>query len=447
MAQTAPSPRSLDQFFTRSATAEACLALLAARLPDFAPDLYVEPAAGDGAFLERLPEPRFGLDIAPSAPGMETGDFLQWTPDESLKSVAVVGNPPFGRNAATAIAFFNHAAGFAEVIAMILPASVMKGSMQDRLDPNFHLVDELPLLAEPFRVGETLCQVNTVFQIWRRESFTRPRSIRATGHADFRFVTTAAEADFVVRRVGARAGVILPRPEGAASLSGYSPSSNLFVKAMGLDPKDLEARFGKLDFAEVRQRVAANPSVSKTDIVALYEAQMDLERIAQAAAQEVPVHDGRSFSPHLVQPARAKEGDLIAMIVHHGRSDADGAVPLEAVEFRRLYNSSFVPVLHTALRGPRRRQVKQLLEDLFARRGPWRRARAPHHTTSILFHDAILHLGPPGVSGPAMDIEMAPCGQSNQHRATRVRHYQALARSWLETTRWRHMRALARGVP
>lgn len=447
MAQTAPSPRSLDQFFTRSATAETCLALLAARLPDLAPDLYVEPAAGDGAFLERLPEPRFGLDIAPSAPGMETGDFLNWLPDESLESIAVVGNPPFGRNAAKAIAFFNHAAGFAEVIALILPASLMKGSMQDRLDPQFHLVDELPLPAEPFRVGERLCQVNTVFQIWRRESFIRPKSVRSTEHDDFRFVATAAEADFVVRRVGARAGALLPRPEGAAGLSGYSPSSNLFVQATGLDPKDLEARFGKLDFAEVRQRVAANPSVSKTDIVALYEVQMELERIAEAAAQDVPVHGGRSFSPHLVPPARAKEGDLVAMIVHHGRSDDDGAVPLEAVDFRRLYDLSFVPVLHTALRGPRRRQAKQLLEDLFARRGPWRHTRAPHHTTSILFHDAILHLGPPGVSGAAMEVEMAPCGQSTEARAARARHYQTLTHSWLGTGQRHRMRALARGSP
>ncbi|MBD3623926.1 MAG: SAM-dependent methyltransferase [Rhodobacteraceae bacterium] len=283
MAQTTPSSSnfSLDQFFTRPDTAETCIAMLAARLPDLSPDLYVEPAAGDGAFLDRLPQPRFGLDIVPSGPGMETGDFLEWVPDDRHQTIAVVGNPPFGRNAAKAIAFFNHAARFAKVIAMILPASLMKGSMQDRLDPNFHLIDELPLPAEPFRVGETLRPVNTVFQIWRREPSLRAKSVRKTRHADFSFVNTASDADFVLRRVGARAGAILPRPENGRDTPGYSPSSNYFVKAVDLEPKVLEARFGELDFGDVRQRVAANPSVSKTDIVTLYEAQLDLERIAK----------------------------------------------------------------------------------------------------------------------------------------------------------------------
>jgi len=78
MAKTPSSTpnNSLDKFYTRPETAEACLALLAARLPGFRADLFVEPSAGDGVFLERLPEPCFGIDIAPAASGIDTGDYL-----------------------------------------------------------------------------------------------------------------------------------------------------------------------------------------------------------------------------------------------------------------------------------------------------------------------------------------------------------------------------------
>jgi hypothetical protein len=312
MAQTtfSPSSTSLDKFYTRPETAEACLALLAARLPEFRADLFVEPSAGDGVFLERLPKPSYGIDIAPAAPGIDAGDYLAWVPDENVGAVAVVGNPPFGKNGAKAIAWFNHSARYAEVIAMIMPASLMKGSMRDRLNDRFHLIDEMPLLAEPFRVGAALHQVNAVFQIWKRGETRRPKSVRKTTHPDFRFVASAIGADCVIRRVGGRAGQILPPIDGATDSRGYSPSSNLFVKAESVDPKALEARLNSLDFTDVRECVAANPSVSKSDIVALYQAQLDLERSSvtarpNAADAEAPLPP-LSFAEH----ARAAEGDI-----------------------------------------------------------------------------------------------------------------------------------------
>lgn len=448
MAQTTPSSfdRSLDQFYTRPDTAETCLALLAARLPDLSPDLYVEPAAGDGAFFERLPQPRFGLDIAPSAPGVETGDFLQWIPDEGHETIAVVGNPPFGRNAAKAIAFFNHASRFAEVIAMILPASLMKGTMQDRLDPNFHLVDELPLPAEPFRVGEKLRPVNTVFQIWRREPSPRGKTVRKTGHADFDFVATAAEADFIIRRVGARAGTILPSPGSGAGTPGYSPSSNHFIKAVDLDPAVLVARFGKLDFGEIRQCAVAHPSVSKSDIVALYEAQLNLERIAEASTQGTLACCTAPYTTQFSLLEEANEGDLVAMIVHHGARDAGGTMPPLAVEFRWRHESSFEPVLHTALRGKRRRRAMQLLEDLFARRMPLDCLGDTRRATSILFRDAILRMGPPGKAGSTMKIEMMASFECHKRRMARAAQYRALALSWISVIRPVEVNALVVGA-
>lgn len=316
MAQTtfSSSSTSLDKFYTRPETAEACLALLAARLPGFRADLFVEPSAGDGVFLERLPEPSYGIDIAPAAPGIDTGDYLAWTPDENVGTVAVVGNPPFGKNGAKAIAWFNHSAQYAEVIAMIMPASLMKGSMQDRLNDRFHLLDEMPLLAEPFRVGAALHQVSAVFQIWRRGENRRPKSVRKTTHPDFRFVANAVGADFAIRRVGGRAGDILPAIDGATATHGYSPSSNLFVKAQGVEPKILEARFRKLNFTKVRECVAANPSVSKSDIVALYQAQLDLKRSSETVEANEAEVKAISLSKRIAEHKLAAEGDTLHVI-------------------------------------------------------------------------------------------------------------------------------------
>ncbi|MFW2545475.1 hypothetical protein ACN2XU_22835 [Primorskyibacter sp. 2E107] len=269
----------LDKFYTRPETAQSCLQHLWHVLPDLSADLFVEPSAGDGTFLDLLPEPRVGIDISPDAPGIIAADYLTWQPDQDARRIVFVGNPPFGKNASLAIRFFNRAAEYAEVIAMILPASLMKGSMQSRLDRRFHLVSEMPLHDELFRVGDHRHPVHTVFQVWQRRPTLRPKCVGQTKHQDFRFVAAASEADFAVRRIGGRAGAILPLPVGASTARGYSPNSNLFIKAVGSAPEIVEARFKRLDFSDCRRQVASNPSVSKREIVALYDAQLEIEAL------------------------------------------------------------------------------------------------------------------------------------------------------------------------
>lgn len=324
-----------DQFYTRGETAASCIAHLHAALSTFDPDFCLEPAAGDGAFLAQLPLPRLGLDVDPADPEVVMADFLTWMPDEPLGTIAVIGNPPFGRHAALAIRFFNHAAKFAGVIAMIMPASLSKGSMQNRLDARFRLISEMPLPAEPFRVpGGKLHRVNAVFQVWQRSETARPKAISTRTHADFTFVKTVQEADFVLRRVGARAGVILPVPGPGPVPRGYAPASNLFIKARGIDPAHLEARFRRLDTREVRRCTTAIPSVSKGEIVTLYDALLNLEAITDpgnlarqpdridngpAACPILPVRElhGRTLKHHLARmlpsPEAARPGDIVAL--------------------------------------------------------------------------------------------------------------------------------------
>jgi predicted RNA methylase len=262
----------LDKFYTQPQTAAACLAYLDAALPDLKADLYVEPSAGAGAFLSQMPEPRLGIDVEPAVIDILKHDFLEWLPPVGTGSVAVIGNPPFGARGAEAVHFFNHAAKFADIIALIMPASFMKASNQQRLDPCFHLVSELPLPDEPFLFEGRFRRVSTVFQIWCRRSYMRAKATkRVLTHPDFVFVRNLSEADFVMRRVGAHAGKIMSVPAEDVASKGYSPNSNFFISADGIEPELLRKRFQALQIDHIRRQSVAAYSVSKSDLVAAYE--------------------------------------------------------------------------------------------------------------------------------------------------------------------------------
>jgi len=136
-----PKHVDLDRFFTRPAVAQECwAALLEVMGADHADETrhkFIEPAAGDGAFYDLLPnDRRVGIEIVSGRPDFETADFLSWRPAVNGHRFAVVGNPPFGYRAWLALAFVNHAARFADYIGFILLIAVQrdgKGSPKQRV--------------------------------------------------------------------------------------------------------------------------------------------------------------------------------------------------------------------------------------------------------------------------------------------------------------------------
>ena len=257
--------RTLDQFYTRRDVAAACIAVAQRIASDRGGRwLWIEPSAGDGAFLETMAFPRVALDIAPRRSDISQIDFLEWKPGKSEYRLAVVGNPPFGKNASLARRFFNHAAGFADLIAFILPRTFQKETFVEGLDPLMHLIEESVLELDSFEFEGQPYSVPTVFHVWERRASERiPRRLERK-HEHFSFVGSA-QADFAFQRVGARAGLVSHRG------LRMSPQSHYFLKSH-IDAGQLFERLARIDWSPIKLRTAGNPSIGKGELVSTYAA-------------------------------------------------------------------------------------------------------------------------------------------------------------------------------
>ena len=140
----------------------------------------LEPAGGTGAFIaaaKQLGASKFlSFDIEPKHPQVTKANFLEQSLGPVFGAVTL-GNPPFGRNNALSIPFFNHAAANSDYIAFIVPRSWRKWSVINRLDRQFHLVDDHDLVIDYVDdKGEHISarkRLNTCFQIWQRRDEKR----------------------------------------------------------------------------------------------------------------------------------------------------------------------------------------------------------------------------------------------------------------------------------
>jgi hypothetical protein len=130
-------------------------------------------------------------------------------------------------------------------IALILPRTFRKASIENRIDRAFHLLREETVPDDAFLFRSKLYNVPAVFKIWERRGELRGLRHVETQHPDFEF-TTSDRADFAIQRVGARAGRVHHD-------FTVSPSSHYFIRG------NVEAIMARLDFASVVGNVAGNP--------------------------------------------------------------------------------------------------------------------------------------------------------------------------------------------
>lgn len=170
-----------EQYYTPPAVATAVLERLVEPRPGLTTRTWIEPAGGNGTFVDAAR--RIGVrqvlsfDIEPHHPDVSLGNFLDQSLD--LTGAVAVGNPPFGRNNALSVPFFNACATVCDVICFIVPRSWRKWSVTNRLDRRFHLVDDYDLTVDYVGLdGEPLSTrglLRTVVQTWERRPTERPR--------------------------------------------------------------------------------------------------------------------------------------------------------------------------------------------------------------------------------------------------------------------------------
>jgi predicted RNA methylase len=202
-----------EQYYTPTDLAEQLIAEVMVFVPDLANRKILEPAGGTGSFLKAAAKigatDFLSFDIEPKHANVTKANFL--AAKLSGENAVTISNPPFGRNNALSIPFFNKAADHSEFICFIVPRSWRKWSVINRLDRRFHLVADHDIQIDyEDEVGQKLSVKNnlaTCFQIWQRKRTMRPRySVEDYGLIE---KTTAANADVALTIFGFGCGKVL----------------------------------------------------------------------------------------------------------------------------------------------------------------------------------------------------------------------------------------------
>ena len=210
-----------DQFYTNDRVATWCIQHIMELLPVTREYIWVEPSAGNGAFLRPLPASfsTIGLYIEPNAKGILTQDYLTWQPPVG-KEIIVFGNPPFGKQSSLAKAFISKSCEFATAIAFILPKSFTKPSMYRAFDRTFHLLQSTELEKNSFVVNGSAYDVPCVFQIWQKKKTERTVEENILPHG-FTYVKPHEPYHIAFRRVGGLAGKCYPSDGTAFSVQSH----------------------------------------------------------------------------------------------------------------------------------------------------------------------------------------------------------------------------------
>ena len=222
----------------------------------------LEPAGGTGAFIDAAysagASKVVSFDIEPLHETVAIGDFLEQDLGPIFGAVTL-GNPPFGRNNALSIPFFNKAAAHSDFIAFIVPRSWRKWTVINRLHRNFHLVSDEDLQIDYVNPdGERLMvkrRLNTCFQIWERLEELRP----LYSVEDLGLVTKVApaEADVSLTIFGYGCGTI------KTSFERRPNTTQMFLK---LNHPEALAALSSVDFGRFFRHTAYTEALSLSEI-------------------------------------------------------------------------------------------------------------------------------------------------------------------------------------
>ncbi len=256
----------IDTFMTKRTVAAYLYDVTKAKIAEHESrfDRWLEPAAGDGAFFTLLPESSLGIDITKSIEGVVEHDFLAFT-NFGNYTYATIGNVPFGKNASLRNSILQSCCqGQCCNSFHSTPRTFRKPSLQNKLDPHFHLIHEEVLPENSFLHMGAEVHVPCVFQIWLKRETKRAHIATPCQGDDLEFLPPNRhhEATIAFQRVGVRAGTIKPiEPDKPLP----SAQSHYFIRC----DEPAQAILRAIDF-HVRYDTAGNPSISKGEILSSY---------------------------------------------------------------------------------------------------------------------------------------------------------------------------------
>lgn len=287
--------KEFDQFYTSDDVAASCIEKVRGVLPRIGIKdrdvFYLEPSAGDGAFLraiEKVDPARkllvFGCDIDPKRDDILKRDFLSDSIADHLptgKVVVSVGNPPFGRKGKLASAFINKAFEYSQVVCFVLPIQFNKYSGHNQVVPQAKLVFNEPLPDGCFVFNGKPYSVRSCFQVWTTRETQMPdlriRQSPRTKHPDFEmyqyncteeaakfFDKSKYPWDFAVPRQGFKDYGM--RETDSSALDRRVQW--IFFKAKN---RNVLSRLKRLDFEALSRKNSTIPGFGKADVVEEYE--------------------------------------------------------------------------------------------------------------------------------------------------------------------------------
>ncbi len=261
----AKNPKLYEQYLTKDSIAKECIDQLENFITFDEFSTILEPASGEGAFLEQLPEHKKIVYIDIDAKDKKHRKDFLIDKIKITQPCLTVGNPPFKK----ASQFFNKAAKFSDVIAFILPASYNKFSMQNKLDTNFYCIYTQSLPKDAFIFENDDYDVPSVFQIWCHKDlleYKNPRPIftKILETNDFKFVGTNDKFDLIIRRNGVYAGRMYTQ-----DLDRWTSQNHYFIQIKG-NKKEVINKLKLLDLENCQFKCGKYPSISKTELCYLY---------------------------------------------------------------------------------------------------------------------------------------------------------------------------------
>jgi hypothetical protein len=211
--------KKLEKFYTKNTVVKLCMknVKLALTKLNIGNPHILEPSAGSGVFIDEFGGFSYdAYDIQPEAKNIKKADFLKKNIDELIsqehKDLIVVGNPPYK----LAVKFINKCAKLnSRLICFVLPNVFKKPTIINKIDRNYHLMYQIPLPKNSFKLGDEDYDVPSSFFIFVKKQDQRPLiklDKPCLGYEYVSFSKLKIEkgvikgADISIIRVGGRAG-------------------------------------------------------------------------------------------------------------------------------------------------------------------------------------------------------------------------------------------------